>query len=264
MRQLPFQQQYVHRQQQQQQQQQPYEQQYVRQQQQLLQPHRSSHHASPKWGIGGLFDRGSNATEWYQEKSSPPPNSLMDGVYQCKRCGRLGHMAQICTTPQRFEGTCNNYGQYGHHHHNCITNTYHNTHAHANVISYPNGFNWGGSGNMPLPLQQQQHLMVNGTMPWPRQDPQQQQPQQHLISYDNDGGWVWGSIDCGAGVPPPSGNGGDGGGQQRYIGGHGCSDGSGGGNSSGDNGDSGDSGVDIGGGDDGYNLVAGGSDPPPN
>ena len=101
-------------------------------------------------------------------------------------------------------------------------------------------------------------------LPWPQQDPQQQQPQQQLISYDSDGGWVRGGIDCGAGVPPPSGNGGDGGGKQRYIDGNGSSDGSSGGNSSGGNGDNGDSGVDIGGGDDGYTLVAGGSDPPPN
>ena len=106
--------------------------------------------------------------------------------------------------------------------------------------------------------------MVNGTMSWPQQDPQEQQPQQLLISYDSDGGWVRGGIDCGAGVPPPSGNGGDGGGQQRYIGGHGSSDGSGGGNSSGGNGNNGDSGVDIGGGDEGFTLVAGGSDPSPN
>ena len=266
-RQQPFQQQYVHRQQQQhryvhrqqqpqryvhrqlQQQHQPHQQQYVRQQQQLLQPHRSSHHASPKWGIGGPFDCGSNATGCYQEESLPPPNTPMGGVYQCKRCGRLGRMVQICTTPQRFEGTCNSCGQYGHRHHNCITNTYHNTHAHANIISYPSGFNWGGSG----------------TMPWPQQDPQQQQPEQQLISYDSDGGWVRGGIDCGAGVPPTSGNGGDGGVQQRYIGGHGSSDGSGGGNSSGGNGDNGDNGVDTGGGDDSHTtLVAGGSDPPPN
>ena len=101
-------------------------------------------------------------------------------------------------------------------------------------------------------------------LPWPQQDPQQQQPQQQLISYDSDGGWVRGGIDCGAGVPPPNGNGGDGGGQQPYIGGHGSSDGSGGGNSSGGSGDNGDSGVDIGGGDNGYTLVAGGSDLPPN
>ena len=101
-------------------------------------------------------------------------------------------------------------------------------------------------------------------MPWPQQDSQQHQPEQQLISYDSDGGWVRGGIDCGAGVPPTSGNGGDGGVQQRYIGGHGSSDGSGGGNSSGGNGDNGDSGVDTGGGDDGYTLVAGGSDPPPN
>ena len=141
MRQQPSQQQYVHRQQQQQQ---PYQQQYVRQQQQLLQPHHSSHHVSPKWGIGGPFDCGSNATGWYQEESPPPPSSPMGSVCQCKRCGgRLGYMAQIVTTPQRFEGACNSCGQYGHRHHNCITNKY-NTHAHANVINYPSGFNWGG------------------------------------------------------------------------------------------------------------------------
>ena len=141
MRQQPSQQQYVHRQQQQQQ---PYQQQYVRQQQQLLQPHHSSHHVSPKWGIGGPFDCGSNATGWYQEESPLPPSSPMGSVCQCKRCGgRLGYMAQIVTTPQRFEGACNSCGQYGHRHHNCITNKY-NTHAHANVINYPSGFNWGG------------------------------------------------------------------------------------------------------------------------
>ena len=217
----------------------------------------------PNGGSGGHFIVVLTLLGGTRRNRPPPPNSPMGSVYQCKRCGRLGHMAQICTTPQRFEGACNSCGQYGHRHHNCITNKYH-THAHANVISYPSGFNWGGSGNMPWPRQQQQHLMVNGPMPWPQQDPQQQQPQQQLISYDSDGGWVRGDIDCGAGVPPPSGNGGDCGGQQRYIGGHGSSDGSGGGNSSGGNGDNGDSGVDIGGGDDGYNLVAGGSDPPPN
>ena len=48
--------------------------------------------------------------------------------------------------------------------------------------------------------------MVNGTIPWP-----QQQPQQQLISYDSDGGWVRGGLNGDAGVPPPSGNGGDGG-----------------------------------------------------
>ena len=117
---------------------------------------------------------------------------------------------------------------------------------------------------MPWPRQQQQHLMVNGTMPWPQQDPQQQQLQQQLISYDSDGGWVRGGINCDAGVPPPSGNGGDGGGQQRYIGAHGTGDSSDGGNSSDGNGDDGDSGVNIGGGCDGYTVVAGGSGPPPN
>ena len=75
MRQQPFQQQqqqqqYVHRQQQHQQ---PYQQQYVRPRQQLLQPHHSSHHASPKWGIGGAFECGSNARGWYQEESPPRP-----------------------------------------------------------------------------------------------------------------------------------------------------------------------------------------------
>ena len=59
----------------------------------------------PNGGSGGPFDCGSNANGWYQEESPPPPNSPMGSVYQCKRCGRLGHMAQICTTPQRFEGT---------------------------------------------------------------------------------------------------------------------------------------------------------------
>ena len=110
---------------------------------------------------------------------------------------------------------------------------------------------------MPCPRQQQQQQpIVNGTMPWPQQQPQQQQnpqqPQQQLISYDGDGGWVRGGINGGAGVLPPSGNGGDGGGQQRYTRGHGSVDGSGGGNISGGNGD------------DGYTLVAGGSGPPPN
>ena len=105
--------------------------------------------------------------------------------------------------------------------------------------------------------QQQQQLMVYDTMPWP----QQQQPQQQLISYDSDGGWVRGSINGGAGVSPPSGSGGDGGGQQRYIGGPGSGDGSGGGNSRGGNGDSGDSGVDTESGDDGCTPVAGDSGP---
>ena len=206
--------------------------------------------------IGGPFDYCSNATGWYQEESPPPPNSPMGSVYQCKRCGRLGHMAQICTTPQRFEGTCNSCGQYGHRYHSCVANKYH-THAHAKVISYPSGFSRRGSGNMPCPWQQQQQQpIVNGTTPWPQQQPQQQQqqqqPQQQLISYDGDGGWVRGGINGGAGVLPPSGNGGDGGGQQRYTGGHGSVDGSGGGNISGGNGD------------DGYTLVASGSGPPPN
>ena len=255
MRQQPFQQQYVHRQLPQQQQ--PHQQQYVRQQEQLLQPHRSSHHASPKYGIGGPFDCGSNATGWYQEESPPPPNSPMGSVYQCKRCRRLEHMAQICTTPQRFEGTCNSCGQYGHRYHNCITNTYHNTHAHANVISYPNGFSRRGSGNMLWPRQQQQQQpIVNGTMPWPQQQPQQQQqqqqPRQQPISYDSDSGWVRGVINGGAGVLPPSGNGGDSGGKHRYTAGHSSVDISGGGSISGGNGD------------DGYTLVAGGSGPPPN
>ena len=94
----------------------------------------------PNGGSGGPFDCGSNATRWYQEESPPPPNSPMGSVYQCKRCGGLGYIAQICTTPQRFDGTCNRCGQYGYRHHNCITNKY-PTHAHANVIRYQSGFN---------------------------------------------------------------------------------------------------------------------------
>ena len=57
-------------------------------------------------------------------------------------------MAEICTTPQRFEGTCNSCGQYGHRHYNCITkksNLPYPTHVHANVISYPSGFSWGAA-----------------------------------------------------------------------------------------------------------------------
>ena len=151
MRQQPF------HQQQQMRQQQLYQQQTRRQpyQQELLQSHHSFHHASPKYEIGGPFDCGSNATGWCQEESPPPPNSPMGSVYQCKRCGRLGHMAQICTTPQRFEGICNSCGQYGHRYHNCITNKY-LTHGHAKVISYPSGFSRRGSGNIPCPRQQQQ------------------------------------------------------------------------------------------------------------
>ena len=109
---------------------------------------------------------------------------------------------------------------------------------------------------MPCPRQQQQQQpIVNGSMPWPQQQPQQQQqqqPQQQLISYDSDDGWVRGGINRGAGVLPPSGNGGDGGGQQRYTGGHGSVDGSSGCN------------ISSGNGDDGYTLVAGGGGPPPN
>ena len=150
---------YAHRQLQQQHQ--PHQQQYVRQHQQLLQPHRSSHHASPKWGIGGPFDCGSNATGWYQEESPPPPNSPMGGVYQCKRCGRLGHMAQICTTPQRFEGTCNSCGQYGHHrHHNCITNTNNKQQQSQMVVADVNFFSGAGGSAMHVGLQGQEGMHV--------------------------------------------------------------------------------------------------------
>ena len=134
----------------------PNKQQYVRQQHQLLQPHRSSHHASPKWGIGGPFDCGSNATGWYQEESPPPLNSPMGGVYQCKRCGRLGHMAQICTTPQRFEGTCNSCGQYGHRHHNCITNTNNKQQQSQMVVADVNLFSGAGGSAMHVGLQGQE------------------------------------------------------------------------------------------------------------
>ena len=69
MRQQPFHQQ-------QQMRQQPFYQQQTRRhpyQQQLQQPRHSFHHASPKWGIGGSFGCGSNATGWYQEESPPRP-----------------------------------------------------------------------------------------------------------------------------------------------------------------------------------------------
>lgn len=118
-------------------------------------------------------------------------------VYQCKRCGRFGHTAEIPTTSQRFEGTCNSCGQNGHGHFNCIRNrSVCRIFPHANVVS---GVSWGGSGCMPWPQQQlqaqaqaqqqlqpqpQQQLMANGTMPWKQPQLQKQPPQQQFISYD--------------------------------------------------------------------------------
>ena len=116
---------------------------------------------------------------------------------------------------------------------------------------------WGGSSTKPCFEEQVQELRGRRVQ---RGGPLRGV----LISYDSDGGWVRGGINGGAGVPPPRGNGGDGDGQQRYIGGHSSGDDSGGGNSCGGNGDNGDNGVGIGGGDDGYAPVAGGSGPPPN
>ena len=69
------------------------------------------------------------------------------------------------------------------------------THTHMPTLLAIQVASTGGGGNMPWPRQQQQHLMVDGTMPWRQQDPQQQQPQQQLISYDSNGGWVRGCID---------------------------------------------------------------------
>ena len=43
-------------------------------QQQLLQPHHSFHHASPKCGIGGPFDCGSNARGGTKRNRHPRPN----------------------------------------------------------------------------------------------------------------------------------------------------------------------------------------------
>ncbi|CAN0581455.1 unnamed protein product, partial [Laminaria digitata] len=38
----------------------------------------------------------------------------------CLRCDRFHHIAAICQTPTRFEGTCDTCGEYGHESWECI------------------------------------------------------------------------------------------------------------------------------------------------
>ena len=64
-------------------------------------------------GVGGVYDCGRNA-DYFQTESPPPPGKPMGWVYQCQRCGRLGHEAKDCDTDRRFEGYCDVCGEYGH------------------------------------------------------------------------------------------------------------------------------------------------------
>ena len=64
-------------------------------------------------GVGGIYDCGRNA-DYFQTESPPPPGKPMGWVYQCQRCGRLGHEAKDCDADRRFEGYCNICGNYGH------------------------------------------------------------------------------------------------------------------------------------------------------
>jgi len=59
----------------------------------------------PTWGKGGDYDCGSNAV-YAQGESPPPPGAQQGEVYSCDRCGRLGHMYDICDAKRRFEGNC--------------------------------------------------------------------------------------------------------------------------------------------------------------
>ena len=52
-------------------------------------------------------------------------------------------MAQICTTLQRFEGTCKSCGQYGHRLHNCITNKYHTLSRALSLRNLVSGYQCG-------------------------------------------------------------------------------------------------------------------------
>ncbi|CAN0444115.1 unnamed protein product, partial [Scytosiphon promiscuus] len=86
---------------------------------------------------GPYADLGSNAGNWFQPESPPPPGAPMGGVCRCERCGRLGHQAKICATPRRFEGTCGCCKQYGHMKRYCLRNPHANppsSRPHANVL----------------------------------------------------------------------------------------------------------------------------------
>ena len=61
----------------------------------------------------------------------------MGSVPRCERCGRLGHVANICATPLRYEGTCDLCGQFGHRWYRCVRNRSAPAPPHANVMASP-------------------------------------------------------------------------------------------------------------------------------
>lgn len=69
----------------------------------------------------GPTDPGRNAI-WSQPKSDIPPGAQMCEVYQCTRCGHLGHEASDCLAPRRYNGVCNCCGEVGHVQRNCKFN----------------------------------------------------------------------------------------------------------------------------------------------
>ena len=136
--------------------------------------HNHLQQASPKWGVGGLYDCGSNATGWHQEESPPPGGAQMGALHQCKRCGRLGHLAEICSTPQRFEGFCDCCGQYGHQRYYCMVHRSGHTHPHANIMNFPhqagargNFTGGGGGGTTGAFWSQGQVSNLDGANAWP-------------------------------------------------------------------------------------------------
>ena len=108
-------------------------------QQQQQHPRSLSKPLTANFGLGGPFDGGTNAGGWPQEESPP---SSHGSVPHCEQCGRKGHMARICRTPLRFEGTCGFCGQYGHRMRHCIRNQ---PAPHAHVVAAP--IDGGGNGS---------------------------------------------------------------------------------------------------------------------
>ena len=85
----------------------------------------------PSFGVGGIYDCGSNAV-YDQEDSPPSPGAPMCAVYRCGRCGKHGHKSEHCAAPRRFEGTCGVCGQYGHMWRNCALSS---RQPHLNVFT---------------------------------------------------------------------------------------------------------------------------------
>ena len=60
----------------------------------------------------------------------------MGAIHKCSRCGRYGHLANICGAPRRFEGNCAACGEYGHSHRFCTTTRrLISMQPHANVVT---------------------------------------------------------------------------------------------------------------------------------